>query len=62
MCFPLQIWSKRKIRHVLQKYDPDWGALIDLCDDDLLMHKDKLRMVVQPLSNDVSSVSEVSEY
>ena len=49
-----------KLDIVFQNYDPDWDALIDLCDNDLLMHKDKLRMVVQPLLNDVSSVSEVS--
>ena len=30
-------------------------------DDDLLIHKDKLKMVVQPLLHDGSSVSEVCE-
>lgn len=46
---------------VFQKYDPDWDALIDMGDDDLLIHKDKLKMVVQPLLHDGSSVSEVCE-
>jgi hypothetical protein len=47
-----------KLDIVFQKYDPDWDAQIDLCDDYLLIHKDKLKMVVQPLLNDESSVSE----
>ena len=51
-----------KLDIVFQKYDPDWDALIDLCDDDLIMHKDKLKMVVQPLLSDGSSVTEVSEH
>jgi hypothetical protein len=50
-----------KLDIVFQKYDPDWDAQIDLCDDYLLIHKDKLKMVVQPLLNDESSVkSDVS--
>lgn len=49
-----------KLDIVSQKYDPDWDALVDLCDDDILKHKDMLKMVVQPLLNDNSSVSEVS--
>ena len=39
---------------IFQKYDPDWNAYVDLTDDDFIDHKDKLKMVVQPLLKDQS--------
>ena len=52
-----------KLDLVFQRYDPEWDAFVDLFDDEILKHKDKFKMVVQPLLRDAeSSVYDVSEH
>lgn len=43
---------------VLQRYDPLWEMNIDLEEDDLLANKDKLKVVMIPVSHEASKFSE----
>ena len=47
---------------IFQKYDPDWDAYVDLTYDDFINHKDKLKMVVQPLLKDQSVASSLCDF
>lgn len=54
--------SNIKLDIISQKYDPEWDALVDLSDEDFLNHKDKLKMVIQPLLNDYSVNSSMCDF
>ena len=45
---------------VLQKFDPDWDAYVDLEGDDTLANKDKVKAVVMPIleERNVSSITD----
>ena len=49
--------SNVRIELTLQKYNDDWASLIDLEDDYVASHYDKLKLIVTPTLNDSCSSS-----
>ena len=53
--------SNVKLNIVLQKFDEEWDAFVDLEDDAVIAHKEKLKVVVTPLLTDAASLCSAPE-